>query len=163
MPDPAIAVVATIMDTLGEAFATPTGPAPKVRFFAGDGPALAAWDSHASQGCLEPFIWVLAQRRYRSQTFPAPTIDTRPCGLTRVLQVQIGVGRCVNVDEIPNWEAMESEAARSLADSYAIEQALCNASKAFVLDDREVGVDTLLPYGPEGGIAAWTGAIYVSL
>lgn len=163
MSDPAVAVVTTVMDTLAEAFATPTGPAPVVRFFAGDGPALAAWDSHASGGCVDPFIWVLAQRRYRSQTFPAPTIDTNPCALTRVLQVQIGVGRCVNVDEVPNWDAMESEAARSLADSYRIEQALCRAAKALSDEGAQTGVDTLLPYGPEGGIAAWTGAIYVSL
>lgn len=163
MPDPAIGVVAALMDLVAEQFATPTGPEPTVHFFAGDGPALAAWDSHASQGCAEPFIWVLAQRRYRSQTFPAPTIDTNPCSLTRVIALQIGVGRCVNVDEIPNWDAMKSEAARSLADSYAIEQAMCKAAAEFRLDDREVGTDTLLPYGPEGGVVAWTGVIYVSL
>ncbi|QFP94640.1 hypothetical protein I5G59_gp20 [Mycobacterium phage LilMcDreamy] len=163
MPDPAIEVVSVVMDAVGEAFATPTGPAPTVRFFAGDGPALSAWDSHASQGCAEPFIWVLASRRYRSQTFPAPSIDTNPCGLIRVLQLQVGVGRCVNVDEIPNWSAMESEAARSLADSYAIEQALCSAAKHLGDLGAQTGVDTLLPYGPEGGVTAWTGVIYVSL
>lgn len=162
--DPAAEVVATVIESL-RAWFSPAAPAepPEVRFFAGDGPAMAAWDSHASQGCEQPFLWVLAQRRYHSHTFPAPTIDTNPCGLSRVISLQIGVGRCVNVDEIPQWETYAAEAARSLDDSWRIEQALCHASKQLVTDGAQVGVDTLLPYGPEGGVVAWTGVIYVSL
>ena len=162
--DPAVHVVATVVESMVEWFSpTPPKPAPEVRFFAGDGPALAAWDSHASQSCDVPFLWVLAQRRYRSQTFPAPTIDANPCGLTRVISLQIGVGRCVDVSDVPNWDTYAAEAARSLDDSYRIEQAMCSAARKLVDDGAQVGTDTLLPYGPEGGVVAWTGVIYVSL
>jgi len=160
MPDPAVEVVGVVMEALSTQFQIAPD---KVRFFAGDGPALAAWDSHASQSCADPFVWVLAQRRYRSQTFPAPATDTTPCGLTRVLQVQIGVGRCVSVDEVVSWETYASEAARSLADSYAIECALDKAASALGDIGLQTATDTLLPYGPEGGITAWTGVIYSSL
>lgn len=163
MADPAASAVATVMQAMSETFAPATGDPYPVRFFAGDGPALAAWDSHASQSCAEPFLWVLAQRRYRSKTFPAPTIDTSACGLTRVISLQVGVGRCVDVSEVPKWDTYLAEATRSLGDSYRIEQALCRATKTLIGDGAEVGTDTLLPYGPEGGVVAWTGVIYVSL
>ncbi|AGT12759.1 hypothetical protein REPROBATE_23 [Mycobacterium phage Reprobate] len=163
MADPAAHVVATVMQAVSEVFTAPDADPAPVRFFAGDGPALAAWDSHASQSCDVPFLWVLAQRRYRSQTFPAPTIDTSACGLTRVISLQVGVGRCVDVSEVPSWETYLAEATRSLGDSYRIEQALCRAAKVLIADGAEVGTDTLLPYGPEGGVVAWTGVIYVSL
>lgn len=163
MTDPAAHVVATVMQSMSEAFTVPPADPTPVRFFAGDGPALAAWDSHASQSCDIPFLWVLAQRRYRSQTFPAPTIDTTPCGLSRVIQLQVGVGRCVDVSELPSWDTYLAEATRSLGDSYRIELALCRAAKLLTADGIEVGTDTLLPYGPEGGVVAWTGVIYASL
>ena len=163
MADPAAHVVATVMQAVRDAFAPETGNPYPVRFFAGDGPALAAWDSHASQSCDIPFLWVLAQRRYRSQTFPAPTIDTTQCGLSRVIQLQVGVGRCVDVSELPSWDTYQAEAIRSLGDSYRIELALCRAAKLLAGDGIEVGTDTLLPYGPEGGVVAWTGVIYASL
>ena len=163
MTDPAAAVVATVMEAMRDAFAPATGDPYPVRFFAGDGPALAAWDSHAFQSCADPFLWVLAQRRYRSQTFPAPTIDTAPCGLTRVISLQVGVGRCVDVSAVPTWDTYLAEATRSLSDSHRIEVALCRAAKQLIGDGAEVGTDTLLPFGPEGGVVAWTGVIYASL
>ena len=164
MSDPAIEIINTVSDALAAWFTPPgTDEVPPIRFFAGDGPALAAWDSHASGGCDQPFVWVLAQRRYRSQEFPHPTIDATPCGLTKVLALQVGVGRCVDTSEIPKWATYQAEAELSLADSFRIEQALCLSAQRLTADGFSVATDTLIPFGPEGGVVAWTAVIYVSM
>lgn len=140
------------------------GTTTNVRYFAGDGAPLAAWDSHASQGCEEPFVWVRMIRRYRSQTFPAPTINTSPCGLTRVVSVELGVGWCALVEQEPTWAEYAREAEISQDVSWRIEEALCMASRLLTRDSSErlTGTDTITPYGPEGGVIAWTGVLYAS-
>lgn len=171
--DPALNVIAAVSGALADQFAD--GPCPpmvgateNVRLFAGDGAPLAAWDSHASGGgCSEPFVWVRAMRRYRSKQFPTATIDTSPCGLTRVISVELGVGWCAEVgepDRPPSWEAYEREAQVSMDTAWRLENAMCASTKRLTADaeGRLVGSDILVPYGPEGGVIAWSGVIYSS-
>lgn len=142
------------------------GTTETVRLFAGDGAPLAAWDAHAagSTGCKEPFIWVRLMRRYRSQTFPAPTINTNPCGLTRVVPVEMGVGWCAVTDQEPTWAQWAAEAVISQDVSWRMEEAVCMAAQLLTNDSsgRLTGTDTITPYGPEGGVIAWTGVLYAS-
>lgn len=168
--DPAMEVVeaarAALLDWFKPEGAVPAkvGTSTNVRFFAGDGAPLAAWDSHATQGCEEPFIWVRMMRRYRSQTFPAPTINTNPCGLPRVVPVELGVGWCAVVDQEPKWADYQREAEVSADVAWRLEEALCMAAGLLKADssERQVGTDTLVPYGPEGGVIAWTAVLYAS-
>jgi hypothetical protein len=168
--DPALEVVAAATAALAALF-SPTSQCPAevgttdaIRFFAGDGAPLAAWDSHATQGCDEPFVWVRAMRRYRSRDFPGPTIGMNPCGLTKVIAVELGVGWCAVVDQEPRWADYAREAAVSMDCAWRIEEALCNASQRLTRDhsERQTGTDTITPYGPEGGVIAWTGVLYAS-
>ena len=44
------------------------------------------------------------------------------------------------------------------------EEALCLASQLITADDANqlVGTDTLVPYGPEGTVIAWSGILYAT-
>lgn len=166
--DPASAIINTITRSLRGGFTPdsvcppPGGGSTDIRFFAGDGAPLAAWDAHASgQGCDDPFLWVRAMRRYRSKVFPTPVLDGSPCELPKVIVIEIGVGRCAVVDAEPTWDDYAREAEISLDDSWRIERVLCHASGILQRDGYLVSTDTIAPYGPEGGIIAWTGVVYV--
>lgn len=173
--DPAIPIMSAAIQGLrtwfdpGAVCKAEVGTTETIRLFAGDGAPLAAWDAHAMSGggCKEPFIWVRAMRRYRSSSFPSPTIATNPCGLPRVMPVELGVGWCAEVgepDRAPSWEAYDREARVSMDTSWRLEEALCTASGVLDQEDvgRQIGVDTLVPYGPEGGVIAWTGVLYAT-
>ncbi|ABD58138.1 hypothetical protein PBI_COOPER_21 [Mycobacterium phage Cooper] len=168
--DPAMEVVGAVTTTLTEFFRPDQqcppmiGSTTNVRFFAGDGAPLAAWDSHVSQGCDEPFVWVRAQRRYRSKTFPNPTVEVGNCKLLKVMPVEVGVAWCAVVDQEPRWSDYAKEAAVSMDTAWRMEEAMCAAARQLVADDSErlVGSDILNPYGPEGGVIAWIGTLYAS-
>ncbi len=167
--DPASDIVANVMEALRAAFdpdsACPPvggGTGAVVRFFGGDGIPMAAWNAHTSgEGCDLPFLWVRVLRRYRSDRLPTPVIDTTPCGLSRVIALEMGVGRCAIVEMDPSWKDYAVEAEISLDDSWRVESALCYAAAL----NRKAGLSSAIgeisPYGPEGGVVAWTGTIYV--
>lgn len=171
--DPAVEIIAAFTLGLRQGF-DPAGPCPPdgggsttVRFFAGDG-ALPAWN--ASSDCDEPFLWVRAAHRYRSlpRSFPDPyTGSPEDCTEQpfRVLAVEIGVGRCTTMDAEPDWDTLDDEAITSLDDSWRIEQTLQAVTQRLRgprrVADRAVATDTVAPYGPAGGIIAWTGMAYV--
>ncbi|AVJ50875.1 hypothetical protein SEA_OLIVERWALTER_23 [Mycobacterium phage OliverWalter] len=164
--DPALVIVGHATEALLDWFkdgACPplVGSTTNVRFFAGDSTPLAAWDSHASQGCNEPFVWVRLMRRYRTQRFPDPTIGT-DCSLPRVAPVEIGVGWCALTEQEPRWTDYQREAEVSSDTAWRLEEALCQASTRLKRDDEQrlVGTDALVPYGPEGGVIAWTAVLY---
>ncbi|AKF14284.1 hypothetical protein SEA_VINCENZO_22 [Mycobacterium phage Vincenzo] len=167
--DPAMEVIGGVTTALAEFFRADqvcppmVGATANIRFFAGDGAPLAAWDSHASQGCNEPFVWVRAMRRYQSQTFPNPTVATN-CKLLRVLPVEVGVAWCAVVDQEPKWSDYAHEAAVSMDTAWRLETALCAAATTLRNDDSErlVGTDIVNPYGPEGGVIAWIATLYAS-
>lgn len=169
--DPAMAIIDALSDALADAFtgtACPplVGNVTDVRFFAGDGAPMAAVDTHLSQGCDAPFVWVRAMRRYRAEVFPNPTVDTNPCGcaLIKVLAAEVGVGFCAVVDQEPTWQDYATEAAASMDAAWRIERSLENAASVLKAqtEGRQVGTDIIVPYGPEGGIIAWTGVMYAS-
>ena len=168
--DPASEIVSAVMEALRAAF-DPASECPPVgggkdavvRFFGGDGIPMAAWNAHTNdEGCDYPFLWVRVLRRYRTNNLPTPTIDTTACGLSRAIALEMGVGRCATVEVDPTWQEYAAEAEISLDDSWRIEQALCYAG---TLCRNKLGyasaTDQITPYGPEGGVVAWMGTIYV--
>ena len=167
--DPAAPVIDAVAEALLGWFAPneecppAIGAVDIVRFLAGDGIPLSAWNSVA--GCDNPFAWVRVMSRYRSSTFPTPTTATNPCGLPRVIAIEVGVAWCAVTDQEPRWDDWAAEAAKSLDTSWRLEEALCAASKKLDLaeEQRQVGTSTLTPYGPDGDAIGWTGIIYASL
>lgn len=138
-----------------------------VRVFAGEATPLAAVDLHiADVECGgDPFLWVRLVRRYVTQTFPQPYVGPDGCAAQRVVAVEIGVARCAVISSSPEWAALAEEAEISLDDSGRIELALCRAStlmKSKNCSDMQA-LDAVVPYGPEGGILAWTGTLYAAV
>lgn len=169
--DPASEVVNAFIDALKRLF-DPGQPCPpdgggteNVRFFAAEGPPIEVWNAHnaGSGQCKEPFVWVRLVTRYRSENFPTPTVAKQSCDLPVVVVLEIGVARCSVVDERARWSAYAKEAEVSLDDSWRIELALCTAAKALRADNHAVGTDSITPYGPEGGVYAWSALAYVQL
>lgn len=168
-PDPVTAVLEIVVGAMIEVFdpeqACPPrgGGSDTVRIFAGDATPLSAWDAHTSGGsnCSQPFIWVRPMRRYRSKVFPNPTLGI-DCELTRVVPIEIGVGRCAVTDEHPKWSQWAEESAISQSDAHRIEGALCIATSRLTDEGRSAGSDIINPYGPEGGIVAQIANLYAS-
>lgn len=171
--DPALAIIDAFTAAMLEAFA-PEGDCPplgggstQVRFFAGDG-ALPDWNP-TGRGCDQPFLWVRADRRYRSMIaeFPAAFVqDDRSCkqaAAVPVLAVEVGVGRCSSMEASPKWDKLAEEARVSLDDSWRIELVLGRIGCNLRTPSRAVATDTIAPIGPEGGIVAWTGMAYVQI
>ena len=167
--DPASEIVTAVMEALRAAF-DPNSECPPigggkdavVRFFGGDGIPMAAWNAHTNdEGCDYPFLWVRVLRRYRTNNLPTPTIDTTACGLSRAIALEMGVGRCATVEAEPTWAEYATEAEISLDDSWRIEQALCYAGTLIRKLGYASATDQITPYGPEGGVVAWMGTIYV--
>lgn len=175
--DPAIHVVNVFTSCMRKAFNPADtlmppvgGGSENVRVFAGEGPALAAFDAHTGGGrkCNEPFLWVRLARRYyfRPGQFPAPAVHTADRCDDRAMAaaVEIGVGRCsVSVKAKPTWEDYSGEAVISLDDSWRISLALCMAANELRGPKRNVGLDSINPYGPDGGVIAQVGTAYVQL
>lgn len=168
MPDNAREIVTTAQAVMLEFFG-PRDVAPalvgevkEVRLFAGDGIPLAAWNS--IQACGDVFAWVRVVRRYRTRSFPGPTIDTAPCGLLKAVAVEVGVASCASMEESPRWQDYAREADESMDTAWRLEEALCVMSKRLRRDDSErlTGTDTITPYGPDGGVLAWTGILYAT-
>lgn len=133
------------------------------RVVAGDVVALEMWDAHA-QGtdCAEPFLWERVMRRFRSKTLFSPTIALA-CDTARVVEIEIGVARCSALRAEPDWDELAVEAEISLDDCFRVEVALCRAQTALKDAGFTSGTNTIVPYGPEGGVVAWRGTLFVSL
>lgn len=172
-PDPAAEVVDAFVAAMLDVF-RPDQPCPPdgggstdVRFFAGDANSVWPYIPHSEgAGCDGPLLWVRAMHRFRSMgsQFPAAYLNDAKCGaqgVLPVLAVEIGVGRCASTDADPSWDALATAAEISLDDSWRIETALCaGAARLRTTAGRLVAVDSVNPYGPEGGIVAWTGVAY---
>lgn len=145
------------------------GGSTTVRVFAGAATPMAAVDIHINDtGCgQDPFLWVRLERRYRTQTFPQPYIGANGCAAQVAVAVEVGVARCAVIEtgDGPDWTALAEEAEISLDDSGRIELALCRASTLMTskgCSDMQA-VDVIAPYGPDGGVIAWTGTIYAAV
>jgi hypothetical protein len=133
-----------------------------VRVIAGDAVALELWDAHAvGSNCTEPFLWVRIRRRFRSERFPSPTIDITDCTLPEVVELEIGIGRCTRVSEVVDWKQQAAEAVVALDDSWRLSMASCLFRD--LLTNHDVGVGTINPYGPEGGVVGWILTLFVSI
>lgn len=166
--DPAAAAIDTFITALRKAFNPDDavckplgGGSTTVYFLAGDG-GLPPWNPN----CDEPFLWVRAAHRYRARSsdFPTAYMGDKHCNtpdLHRVLAIEIGIMRCTSLLDEPDWQRLTNEANISLDDSWRIELALCTAANSWRRKDRPVATDTVAPYGPEGGVTAWTGMAYV--
>lgn len=174
--DPAVDVIVAYSSAMREAF-SPEGRCPPVagsndvRFVAGEGPALVAFDVHTRRGnkCAEPFLWVRLARRFRtdkSRAFIQPVLDTNAnCGAApRVVAIEVGVARCsVAVNERASWDDYEREAQQALDDSWRLELAMCRAQSKLQALHHDVATDVINPAGPDGGVIAWVANAYVRL
>lgn len=61
----------------------------------------------------------------------------------------------------PSWDDYAAEAEVSLDDSWRIELALCRAATLVRALGYSAGSGEVAPYGPDGGVVAWTGEAYV--
>lgn len=139
------------------------GGSATVRFFTWEGAPLAAWDAHNSggEGCDEPFLWVRLVSRSRTVAFPQEEISSGPCKGQKMAPLEIGVGRCSALEGEVDWKQLAAEAEISLDDSWRLEQIMCRASRLLAEAGHAAGIDTIVPYGPEGGVTAWMGVLYV--
>lgn len=158
--DPASEVITETINALKDVYAPASdcpplgGASTHVSFFAGDGAAIE------EVNCESPLLWVRLVSRHRSQVFPEPSIFTSPCGSLDVVVIEVGVARCSDMDPTPATQATEAEVC--LDDTWRISKAMCLVATRLG-KDHHVGTDPILPYGPEGGIIAWTANLYVSV
>ena len=171
--DPANCVLNTVASAMRLVMA-PTSEQPplgggtdRVLFFAGEALPIEAFNFYrADSECAEPFVWVRLIRRYRSKNFPAPYNGGDPCPVPVVVPIEVGIARCAAVDMGDcDGACYESEAEISLDDSWRIERALCFAASKLrqTRCALQVGLDDIVPYGPSGGVVAWTGVLYAQL
>jgi len=169
-------IIATCKSVLLQAY-SPTGPQPPpkdtaptaVRFFASMEGVPATWINPGGE-C--PLLWVRLSHRFRSRLsdFPAAVVsdgNSNAClaDIKRVACLEIGVGRCTSasMEADPDWKELEAEAELGLDDSRRIEASLGRILSELRTPQRAVAIDTVAPYGPEGGITAWTGLLFVQL
>lgn len=139
------------------------GGSKDVRFFTWAGAPLAAWDAHTVNGenCAQPFLWVRLDMRYRTLSFPEETPNVGNCSGQPVIVLEIGVGRCSTMEAETDWATIAREAEVSLDDSWRIEKIMCAATNRLVDKGFQVSAESIIPYGPEGGVSAWSGMIRV--
>lgn len=168
--DPAFAAVTTVMNVMREVFGPDGAGQPpvgggvdRVHFVTGEG---AQWDpligrDEYGDSCDPAFVWVRQVSRYRTVAFPEPT-SVNPCGGMTVLALELGVGRCVNIDPLPNYEAIAKEAEWGLDDSFRLNLVACILGGEDGLgSDVQLAVDPIMPEGPEGGGVVWTTTVYI--
>ena len=162
--------VSTILDTvstaLKQAFTGGSSQPPlgggteDVRLLAGDTLPLAVWNAHVDGGCGEPLVWVRLARRFRSRALPQVATEPTPCALPKAVEIEVGVARCAVVEADTDWQALAEEAEVSLDDSWRIEVALCRAVDMLADTTTQTTTGDIVPFGPEGGIIAWSGTLW---
>jgi hypothetical protein len=157
--DPATDVIHAVMAAMRAVFSTKSecpplgGGSDKVWLFAGEGAPLD------EVNCNQPYLWVRVGSRFKSEVFPEPSVIIGPCGAQEVIVVEVGVGRCALTGD-PTLDQYTDEARVGLDDSWRLSKIPCLVAGS--LDGHQVGCDTIVPYGPEGGIIAWTTTMFIS-
>lgn len=169
--DPFDCAINTCMTALRQAFGSSSltpplgGGTDTVRFFAGEAMPIAAWNAHTDEsGCDTPLLWVRLERRFRTMTdFPTPFVGPSPCGMPAAAAIELGIARCAVTSEEPTWEMYEREAEISMDDSWRLDTAMCWAARDMRKTHcaTQTGRDAIEPYGPDGGVIAWSGTLYV--
>jgi hypothetical protein len=141
------------------------GGSETVRFVTGDFIALELFDAHTNGGqdCNEPFLWVQLRKRYRFSSFPAAETGEVDCKLFRAITIEIGVGRCSQINPEVDWVAMQGEGEVSLDDSWRLEIAVCNIIDQCERQNRLIAISEITPVGPEGGVIAWHATLNIKL
>lgn len=114
-------------------------------------------------------VWVNVLRMFRTTEWPQESDSMSACRGTLAVVVQVGAARCVStVDSSgfpPTPEDMERDALVGLDDAVRLERALCIAARW--LEQRGIGNGSVVgssePYGPAGGVLAWTKTLNVQL
>lgn len=159
--DPASEIVTAIITSLQAVFSPQSdcppagGGTTTVRFFAGEGAPIE------EVNCEAPLVWVRLATRFRSEEFPEPSVTVSLCGAPEVVSFELGVARCSSMGGEGTYADFAVEAETSLDDSWRLSKAVCALST--LMPERQIGSDLISPYGPEGGIIAWTTVVYVSV
>lgn len=168
--DPAQPAVDILLQTMSRVFAPdaecpPVGSgSTTVRFFTSAGAPLSFWDAHNEGPCCgQPFLWVRLDSRSRTTSFPSETVTPGPCSGQRMYSFEIGVARATRMDLEADFDALDTETRISLDDSWRLEETLCAAGNRLANLGYSCASDTLIPYGPEGGITAWSGILHVAI
>ena len=163
--DPAEAIINTVITTMKAVF-TPTSSCPPVgggstlvHFVPGEG---VPWDPLEQGDDCDPFLWVRLISRYRSQAFPAPDVFVSPCAGVDTVNLEVGVGRCVDTNAEINWSINAQEAEWGLDDSWRLDRLVCVLSTELE-NTALVAAEQIIPYGPDGGGIAWSVNIYVGI
>jgi hypothetical protein len=142
------------------------GGSTKVHFVSGEGPS---WDPLAGrigeqgddEDCPDPFLWVRLVNRYRSETFPEATM--RPgCPGIPVLVLEVGVGRCVNIDAAVDWSIIATEAEWGLDDAFRLDKIVCVLT-GYLGERALVAAEPITPEGPDGGGIVWSTTIFIGI
>lgn len=143
----------------------PGGGSTTVHLVTGEGPE---WDPMAGrfgeqggQACEDPFIWVRLVTRYRSANFPEATVAPGCPGIP-VIVMEIGVGRCINIDPEPDWSVISREAEWGLDDAFRLDKIACVLS-GYLGTRALVAADPATPEGPEGGGIVWSTTVYIGI
>lgn len=155
--------VTAMLEVFDPASACPPlgGGSTDVRFFGGEALPLSAWNQI---NCKQPFLWVRVAQRFRTndiKRFTAPSIESNPVELRSVMAIEVGVGRCALMEAEPTWDDWATEAEVSLDDSWRLDKVACRAATLLKPLQAIAGKDAILPYGPDGGVIAWTCQVYV--
>lgn len=142
------------------------GGTTKVHLVSGEGPS---WDPMASrigeQGgdsdCPDPFIWVRLLSRYRSTAFPEPS-SIPGCAGIPVLALEVGVGRCVNIDAEVDWRIIAQEAEWGIDDAYRLDKIACVLA-GHLGETALVSSEPAVPEGPDGGGIVWSNTVFVGI
>lgn len=134
-----------------------------VHFVSGEGPS---WDPLASRigedadgEACDPFIWVRLVSRYMSRTFPEPDAVSG-CQGVDTIALEVGVGRCVNIDPVADYTVIAREAEWGFDDAFRLGKVACLVAGQFG-DDYQVAYEPALPEGPEGGGIVWSTTVYI--
>lgn len=163
-----IVIMRAIFGPEGAGCAPVGGGTNRVNFVTGEGPD---WDPMVGRygedsddaACQNPFVWVRLVSRYRSEQFPEPTV-INTCGGISVIALELGVGRCVNIDPVADYDVIAQEAEWGLDDSYRLDKVVCILTGPDGLGkDALIAADPILPSGPEGGGIVWSTNVTIGI
>lgn len=170
--DPSQEFILELMNVVRAVYSPDSGYPPvgggtkAVHFVSGEGPS---WDPMAGRygeqdddgDCANPFVWVRLVTRYRSTSFPEATVMPGCSGIP-VLVLEIGVGRCVNIDAHVDWEVIANEAEWGLDDAFRLDKIACVLTGR--LGNRAmVAAEPASPEGPDGGGIVWSTNVFIGI
>lgn len=162
-------VIAVTRGMFDPAMACPPvgGGTTRVNFVSGEGPA---WDPLVGRvgeaddaACQNPFVWVRLVTRYFSTAFPDPETVIN-CGGIETINLEIGVGRCVDISPVADYDIIAKEAEWGLDDSFRLNRIPCVLrGPDWLGSDVLIGHEPAMPYGPDGGGIIWSIGLFIGI